>query len=356
MKLTLHQICLSFPHHGNCVMQISLSDQELWTLQRDLQVSRQAAFAPGTLKNLKCQWKSFLVFCMYFGLQYLPTSLSTVSLYAQYLQNYFKSVDSVRNYIHGVKILHFYVGCDFPWMQTFEFRSMLKGFARLKPHRRRRAAAITPGILMKLHDVMDLEDPVYMAAWSAFLIAFFSDGQKIKCCPTQLGLPKFSSVKHLTRCNISITDSGLLVSLFWSKTNQFGSRVLQVPLPTIPNSLLCPTSAFERLVAKVPGSPDLPAFAYVVRPKLLILTKYKFVKSLEHFLELAGLNPMSFKGHSCRRGGASFAFQAGVPGELIKLHGDWASSAYLSYLDFSLDSRWAVGCKMRDLILQLPTF
>ena len=36
-----------------------------------------------------------------------------------------------------------------------------------------------------------------------------------------------------------------------------------------------------------------------------------------------------------RRGGASAAFDAGIPGEMIKAIGDWRSDAYLRYLHVS---------------------
>ena len=32
-------------------------------------------------------------------------------------------------------------------------------------------------------------------------------------------------------------------------------------------------------------------------------------------------------------------FQAGVPGELIQILGDWASDAYKIYLEFSMDNK-----------------
>ena len=44
-------------------------------------------------------------------------------------------------------------------------------------------------------------------------------------------------------------------------------------------------------------------------------------------------------GHSFRRGGATWAFQAGIPGELIQICGDWASDAYKRYLEFSMDDK-----------------
>ena len=43
-----------------------------------------------------------------------------------------------------------------------------------------------------------------------------------------------------------------------------------------------------------------------------------------------------FTGHSFRRGGATWAFDTGVPGELIQICGDWASDAYKRYLEFGL--------------------
>ena len=46
-----------------------------------------------------------------------------------------------------------------------------------------------------------------------------------------------------------------------------------------------------------------------------------------------------FTGHSFRRGGATWAFQAGIPGELIQICGDWASDAYKRYLEFSMDDK-----------------
>ena len=47
-----------------------------------------------------------------------------------------------------------------------------------------------------------------------------------------------------------------------------------------------------------------------------------------------GSDPDTVSGHSFRRGGATFAALAGVPAELIKLQGDWRSSAYELYIVF----------------------
>ena len=45
------------------------------------------------------------------------------------------------------------------------------------------------------------------------------------------------------------------------------------------------------------------------------------------------------------------AFQAKVPGELIKIQGDWASECYLRYLAIPLEQRTQVAAQVRDLVV-----
>ena len=41
----------------------------------------------------------------------------------------------------------------------------------------------------------------------------------------------------------------------------------------------------------------------------------------------------NLSGHSFRRGGACWALSQNIPGEIIKIMGDWKSTVYMSYLD-----------------------
>ena len=66
-------------------------------------------------------------------------------------------------------------------------------------------------------------------------------------------------------------------------------------------------------------------------------------------LSAAGVaDPSSFRGHSFCRGAASWAFNHGVPGELIQLYEDWTSDAYRVYLEFSVESKLAVAHQIRN--------
>ena len=53
-----------------------------------------------------------------------------------------------------------------------------------------------------------------------------------------------------------------------------------------------------------------------------------------------------FRGHSFRRGGATWAFRSSVPGGLIQVYSDWASDAYKIYLEFSEDAKLRVTRRM----------
>ena len=142
----------------------------------------------------------------------------------------------------------------------------------------------------------------------------------------------------------------LLVDIKWSKTIQFGQHSFQIPVLAIPESKLCPVSLYRRMIRIVKAGPEEPAFCLPGKqgPQPV---QYALLQSyLKRLVRLAGWDPSAFSSHSLRRWGASFAFRAKVPGELIQVQGDWASDAYLQYLSIPLDQRIQVAGQVRDLI------
>ena len=313
-------------------------------------VSRSSAFASGTTKNLHLQWRTFIAFCLFFQLGDIPASLNTICVYAQFLSRSFSSVDSVRNYLHGVKVLHVLLGYEFKHLESIDCRLLLRGLDRTKLHHVKQALPITPHILAAIFRYFDMSRPLHVACWVAFLFAFFTMSRKANIVPPSVA--KFDHRKHLSRGDVMVGEHGLLVYLSWSKTNQLGKRNVFIPLPCLPNSFLCPVLAYKRLLSLTPCDDLLPAFSYSLSPRLQCLTEFRFVNILRSMLRKAGFRAESYSGHSFRRGGATFAFKAKVPGELIKLQGDWASDAYLRYLDFSLQDKVGVTVAMGNLIQQ----
>ena len=101
----------------------------------------------------------------------------------------------------------------------------------------------------------------------------------------------------------------------------------------------------------VPALSPNPAFVLPTSSSLRAVSYADFIHVLRHLVGAVGFDPNSFSSHSFQRGGTTFAFQAGVPAPLIQTQGDWASSAYVEYIDMSVEQRRLVGSKMRDCIL-----
>ena len=150
---------------------------------------------------------------------------------------------------------------------------------------------------------------------------------------------QFNPSKQLTKADVKIFSWGVLVSIRWSKTIQFRERVVDIPLPSIPGSALCPTSAITnafRFTAQA-STRGSQVFNWVDGSHIThVFTYSAFVSKLRSHLVTLGVDPKLYTGHLFRRGGASFAYQSGVPIELIKALGDWRSDTILIYLTMPL--------------------
>ena len=152
----------------------------------------------------------------------------------------------------------------------------------------------------------------------------------------------FDPSKQLTKGDFNFFSWGMLITIRWSKTIQFRERVIEIPLPLIPRNKLCPTLAvIHAFSLAVPSDSTSQAFAWVDKhfPSPRVFTYNLFLTKLRDHLSLIGSNPKLYAGHSFRRGGASFAYQSGVPLELIKALGDWRSDTILIYLTMPLTIR-----------------
>ena len=116
-------------------------------------------------------------------------------------------------------------------------------------------------------------------------------------------------------------DCSLTISVQWSKTIQCGEREIRVTLPALHPHPLCPVSAVcQALRTAVHQSPKAPAFP---------MSGAVFDKKLKAVTQGEG----NLSGHSFCQGGACWALSQNIPGEIIKIMGDWKSTVYMSYLD-----------------------
>ena len=213
---------------------------------------------------------------------------------------------------------------------------VLRGIERLHPHVPVRAKPITPHLLLMFFHHMDHDSSLHCAVWSCSLILFYTMARLGSILPASTKTP---SSTFLSRDRVNFCIEGLLVTLLHTKTIQFGKRRLHIPLLRI-SSLLCPVKAYTSALAFLPPPHlHIPAFVFLDSGKTKWLTKSVFVKTFRKVMRTCGQDSSLFTGHSFRRGGASWAFQSGVPGELIQICGDWVSDSYKRYLEFSTQNK-----------------
>lgn len=325
-------------------------DRELSSLRDALKLSRRAAYSEGTSSNLRTQWRAYLLFCSYFKFRSVPTNSNIICLYAQFL-SFSITPQSIRNYLNGVRLLHLYLGEEFPFLKDFIVKVTLKGISRLVSHTPKQALAITISSLLNMHEVLNMDCLHELVVFTAALFAFFLLARLSNILPVSAS--KFDVGKDLCRRNIFFIDGHLVVVFNWTKTIQHGERQLVIPLVSIPSSPLCPVKAYTRMVSLIPASSISPAFVFPVQGNLKVLTKSSFIETFRKLLVRAEI-PLanSYTGHSFRRGGATWAFGIGVPGELIQIVGDWKSDCYKRYFEFSLDVMLQVSSRMRDSIIR----
>lgn len=165
----------------------------------------------------------------------------------------------------------------------------------------------------------------------SLFICLFLLARKSNLVPTSL--KDLASHKCLLRSDVSAIEGNLLVSFNWSKTIQFGERVLQSPLLRLPHSFLCPVAAYEEMVKVVKGKPN--EFLFML-PNGRPVTYYLFQKRFRSILDDIGLDSTLYSSHSFRRGFATFAFKNNVSADEVQILGDWHSDVYKRYISLNV--------------------
>ena len=302
---------------------------------REVRSTRLRAFAQGTYSNLRTQFRSYFAFCVYFDRKPLPADTDTICGYAQFLSRSI-TPPSIRNYLSGVKMLHIFLGFEYTFTEDFHLHLTIRGIERIHPHVPKRAKPITPSILLALHQFSKSFTSLERSVFACGLFLFFTMARVGSILPKSKITPPHL---FLTRDRVNFSREGILVTLLHTKNIQFGRRRLHIPLLRT-DSQLCPVRAYLASLESTSTSTYTPAFVYTDGTHIRWVTSHIFVITLRKLLSLAGIQDAhAYTGHSFRRGGASWAFRSGIPGELIQICGDWASDAYKKYLEFNMQNK-----------------
>ena len=306
-------------------------------LKAEAERFRSLAYAPSTCRTFRSQRQAYLDFCAVMGYTPVPASTQTLTRYAALLARTHKYT-SIKQYLNIVRVLHLEWELPNPLQNNYQLSSVLKGIRRSLGDSVNRKEPINPKLLLLILGHLDLKNSKHSAVWCACLLMFFGMLRRSNVMPSSFS--QFDASKHLRRRDVQFTRDSIVLTIRWSKTIQFQQRVLKLPLVRIPGHPLCPLQATFHLFQRTQyAHPEGPALVYKSGTQQCTpLTTKVFLETIKSALQAGGLDSRPYGGHSFRRGGASWAYQVGLPVDTIKTIGDWKSNAYEKYIMHSPES------------------
>ena len=256
-------------------------------------------------------------------------------------------VTTIITYISmGVRLYHVQNNLHWtPIRERFPVAMLIRGIRRIKGDGEKAKQPITLHILRKIRKHIDLRTKWGKCIWAALLLAFYCMLRKSSISADKQDTTNDRAL--IRTAHLFIREGRLWIRLFHTKTIQFGERVLELPVPQVPGSDLCATTAIMEHIKA--NAPDRNGPLFKVGKQ--VLTYKKLLKELKSLLHKAGENPDDYAGHSLRRGGATWAIEnAMLPAEIIRTIGDWKSQAYLRYLTISESLRKRAADMMETAI------
>ena len=167
---------------------------------------------------------------------------------------------------------------------------------------------------------------------------FFGCFRLSNLVPTSKNL--YDSLKHLNRDDVKFEKGVVLIYYKWSKTNQNCNKVSWVPICPVNDKRFNIIVYLNKLFSTVKVPANAPLFSF---NKNDFHSRHSLVNLLDLCVRKAELPPSDYSWHSFRRGSAVFAFELGLADSAVQLLGDWASSAFKNYLEFSFSKKVSVA-------------
>ena len=308
-------------------------------LVSDVLYFRQATFSTSTKRSYRTHQKTYHKFCDLLRVSLVPATTSTLCLYAAYLAR-FLLPQSISQYLGFVGLLHREMGFPNPLSDNWVVTSVLRGIRRTLGVPPKPRLPITISLLLGIRSRLNLNSSKHASFWAICLVSFFGLFRKAHLLPS--AETTFDPSKMFTRSDFVFSADCIFINVRWSKTIQMGQPTVTVPLVANPSSLLCPVSAVSLAFRLNPSAdPSVQALGWRNTASLTssVFTYKCFMSLMKQVLSQLGISSDRYGTHSFRRGGATYALEAGVPLDTISLLGDWKSDAMFLYLHMPLSQR-----------------
>ncbi|KAJ6496853.1 hypothetical protein DFH09DRAFT_1252260 [Mycena vulgaris] len=290
------------------------------------------AWAEGTAETYGSGLLSFHVFCDSKAVPEPLRAPAGPTLIAGYISALagFLSGSTISTYVSGVRAWHIIHGVA--WVMNLpELEALLKAADRLTPSSSKRQARMpyTTEILCQLRPHFDLTKPLDAAVWSCLTTLFWSTSRGGEF--TVKTLTSFDPAVHVKRSNISevVDRNGL------EQTNIFLPRTKSTPQGESvywaqQNGLTDPKAALANHLSVNAPPLDEALFSHRHGTSRRPLTKSAFKRRLTEAFKAAGIPFIHV--HGIRIGSTLEYLLRGIPLDVMKAKGRWASDAFSIYL------------------------
>ena len=259
----------------------------------------------------------FLAFLVVVDLSLPAISSLDVLAFMEYLAQSGMSPDNITNHITAIRSISIIYGLDIAPFRDQRIPLFIKSLKINRPLAPVVKLVIDHTLLLQIVTVSaHLQYPLVYK--SLYLLAFFSFLRLSNILPHTI--KKFDKSRHLCVGDVVFAFQRAVIVVKWSKTRQDRVKTTTVDIPFLGSSALCPISALKQMLSQYPSHPDSPLFQISQAASLTPLTDSAARKHLKQVSSILGLH-RSLTFHDFRRGGASWAFQHGVPIQHIQTQG-----------------------------------
>ena len=292
---------------------------------------REKGRAKGSWDNKVCNLRHYIHFTTHYGVPDFPVHLGILLRFIALLGRGPFALTSAKNILSSLK--WFTSLLDPPSVKVFDsvlVSVSLNGLKAQLSRPVRQKLPVTLSHLCTFYVNLDLANMKHLSCWCAMLIAFFGCFRLSNLVPSSKS--KFDPCKHLKRDDVRFEKDLVFIFYKWSKTNQHCSKVSWVPICSVADERFNIKRFLQLLLASVPADDIAPLFSFAKKD---FHSRHTLVRLLDKCVVNANLSLSDYSWHSFRRGAAVFAFELGLADSAVQLLGDWSSSAFKNYLEFS---------------------
>ena len=275
---------------------------DLKILQDETLNNLKSSKSVNTLRAYKSDFKDFNFFCLKHGLQSIPSSPNTVSIYLTNLSKSGSKISTLRRRLVSIGVVHKLKGHYLDTKHPIIVENLL-GIKRVKGSIQRGKKPILINHLNKLIEVISnakFSEIKKLRDKSLILIGFSGGFRR-------------SELITIDYEDLEFVEEGLKILVRRSKTDQYGEGHIK-GIPYFQNTTFCPVKALRDWIniSKINRGPIFRKFNKGFVLSNTRLTAQSVALLIKNYLNLAGMDSKNYSGHSLRAGFATVTAEAGA--------------------------------------------